>query len=173
MPTSTHKKVIVRCLAPGKPASEIHGYLDLPELEKSDPLPVLSVDGTRILLAREQVQAVYLVSEFMPREALTGARCWGKPGTRMPGLWVRVHGWDGFYLDGVLATSLLGLREEIWLTPLYGSGPCQRVYLPPQSVRRLDPVAYVRPVPPRRRRAIPGQIDLFEPFAAEAGEESR
>jgi hypothetical protein len=140
----------------------VPGYLDpdrLAGLQAGQPIELLRPEGQAHALAPGEVQAVYFVDDFSRAAELRTLAMPGRAAARLPGVWVRVR-WRGqASLDGILAADLLHLDRGLELTPLRDDSPWQRVFVPTAMVDALTVVDVVHP--PRRRRPLPAQIDLF------------
>ena len=179
MNPSTHKKVLVRHPASGGGGNDTTaGYLEPSKLNRDEGLTLMTPGGQAVTIAREHVQAVFFVPGWEGIEHLSGAACWGRSGTRLPGLWVRVRCRGRFHVEGILASELLDLAAGVWLSPLYAESACQRVFIPAGAAERVEAVEMVKPV--RRRQSAAGreartaqQIGLFDAAGNPASPESK
>lgn len=160
--TSHRKKALVR--QPGNRLLQA-GVVNVDDLQAAaGEIELLTPEGQRLELERNQVQAVYLVTDFEATRTTAAAT-----GARQAGVWVRVRGRDRSTIEGILESDLLELETGVWLLPLQAGGFYQRVYIPREAIAGLSVVEVVKPTRRRSggRRRDNSQISLFTESAAD------
>jgi len=174
MPSSSHKKVILRRYRPGGQTEILPGYLPLSGFVRNRALDLLDLSGRVLPILLNDVKLISYVRDFNLNdttnpERLTRRTFLARP--RTEGLWLRFTFTTGDLLEGLAPTDLTLLDDLVndaglFLTPPDTRSNTQRIFVPRTSIAELTLLAVITspskkkpgPIPPET--ASPQQ-DLF------------
>jgi hypothetical protein len=157
--SSTAKKILIERFD----RAAMRGWVQSLPANGSEPLELITPDGSALAVPLQQIKAVCFVRDFEgpsifkeKQEFLT------RP--KSHGLWVEVRFTDGGRLEGIVPNELKELGPPGYaLTPPEIAGNTQRVWIPQSAVAQLVVLGVVGSPKrtPRRRSADSKQFSLF------------
>jgi len=143
MPSSTHKKVVVRKMD----RDSVNGYVAPANFVREGKLELLNTAGNVVAIDLRDIKGVYFVREFGDSESLSRKTFTSRP--RTEGLWVRLKFKDNEVLEGMMPNDL---RSNT-----------QRIFVPRSSLESLTVLAVIGATR-RHRKAVAAdtrQVQLF------------
>jgi hypothetical protein len=154
IPSSTHKKVVVRFLD----RSVLRGYLNPVKLGMGDDLDVLTREGEQRTFAVKDVRSIYFVREFADDYEPERKAFLSRP--KLDGLWVRLKFRDEETIEGVVPNDLLSLLDRgVQITPPDLHGTTLKIFIPRTALTEMMVLGVVGIA--RRKPAAPVQPGLF------------
>jgi hypothetical protein len=137
-PTSTHKKVIV-VLADRKP---LRGYLNPGRLGQTDPVDLLTPDGTHQEIPLSKIRSIYFVRDFSDEFEPERKAFLSRP--KLDGLWVRLRYIDGDALEGLIPNDLISLLDNgVQITPPDLNSTTDRIFVPRSALSEVTVLGVV------------------------------
>jgi hypothetical protein len=174
MPSSSHKKVLLRRTRPGGQTDILPGYLPLSGFVRNRALDLLDLSGRVIPVLLNDIKLISYVRDFnlsdtVNPERLTRRTFLARP--RTEGLWLRLVFTSGDLLEGLAPTDLTLLDDLVndaglFLTPPDTRSNTQRIYVPRTSIAELTLLAVITSPSKKKPGPIPPegtspQQDLF------------
>jgi hypothetical protein len=154
--TSTHKKVVVVFAD----RSTLNGYLNPSRLQLSEPLELLTVEGTHRPLALKDLRAIYFVRDFDGDHELERKAFLSRP--KLDGLWVRLKFRDNETIEGVIPNDLLALLDSgVQITPPDLNGAAVRIFVPREALAEMTVLGVVGVARRKPATPAPSQPKLF------------
>lgn len=137
-PASTHKKVIV-VLADRKP---LRGYLNPGRLGQTDPVDLLTQDGTHQEIPLAKIRSIYFVRDFSDEFEPERKAFLSRP--KLDGLWVRLRYTDGETLEGLIPNDLISLLDNgVQITPPDLNSTTDRIFVPRSALSEVTVLGVV------------------------------
>jgi hypothetical protein len=137
-PASTHKKVIV-VLADRKP---LRGYLNPGRLGQTDPVDLLTPDGTHQEIPLAKIRSIYFVRDFSDEFEPERKAFLSRP--KLDGLWVRLRYTDGETLEGLIPNDLISLLDNgLQITPPDLNSTTDRIFVPRSALSEVTVLGVV------------------------------
>jgi hypothetical protein len=137
-PASTHKKVIV-VLADRKP---LRGYLNPGRLGQTDPVDLLTQDGTHQEIPLAKIRSIYFVRDFSDEFEPERKAFLSRP--KLDGLWVRLRYSDGETLEGLIPNDLISLLDNgVQITPPDLNSTTDRIFVPRSALSEVTVLGVV------------------------------
>jgi hypothetical protein len=137
-PASTHKKVIV-VLADRKP---LRGYLNPGRLGQTDPVDLLTPDGTHQEIPLSKIRSIYFVRDFSDEFEPERKAFLSRP--KLDGLWVRLRYTDGEALEGLIPNDLISLLDNgVQITPPDLNSTTDRIFVPRSALSEVTVLGVV------------------------------
>jgi len=137
-PASTHKKVIV-VLADRKP---LRGYLNPGRLGQTDPVDLLTPDGTHQEIPLSKIRSIYFVRDFSDEFEPERKAFLSRP--KLDGLWVRLRYTDGDALEGLIPNDLISLLDNgVQITPPDLNSTTDRIFVPRSALSEVTVLGVV------------------------------
>jgi hypothetical protein len=137
-PASTHKKVIV-VLADRKP---LRGYLNPGRLGQTDPVDLLTQDGTHQEIPLAKIRSIYFVRDFSDEFEPERKAFLSRP--KLDGLWVRLRYSDGDTLEGLIPNDLISLLDNgVQITPPDLNSTTDRIFVPRSALSEVTVLGVV------------------------------
>jgi hypothetical protein len=154
IPSSTHKKVVVRFLN----RSVLRGYLNPGKLGYSETVELLTQEGEQRRFDVKEVRSIYFVREFSPDYEPERRAFLSRP--KLDGLWVRLKFRDEDTIEGVVPNDLLSLLDRgVQITPPDLHGTTLKIFIPRTALTEMTVLGVVGIA--RRKVAAPVQPGLF------------
>jgi hypothetical protein len=154
IPSSTHKKVVVRFLN----RSVLRGYLNPGKLGSSETIELLTQEGERRNFDVKEVRSIYFVREFSLDYEPERRAFLSRP--KLDGLWVRLKFRDEDTIEGVVPNDLLSLLDRgVQITPPDLHGTTLKIFIPRTALTEMTVLGVVGIA--RRKPAAPVQPGLF------------
>jgi hypothetical protein len=154
IPSSTHKKVVVRFLN----RSVLRGYLNPGKLGSSETIELLTQEGEQRSFDVKEVRSIYFVREFSPDYEPERRAFLSRP--KLDGLWVRLKFRDEDTIEGVVPNDLLSLLDRgVQITPPDLHGTTLKIFIPRTALTEMTVLGVVGIA--RRKPAAPVQPGLF------------
>ena len=171
MPSSAHKKVIVRRIRPGGQTDILAGYLALSGFVRNRALDLLDLSGHVIPLELNNIKLISYVRDFNLSDTTNPERLLRRTFLARPraeGLWLRLTFPSGELLEGLAPIDLTLLDDAVndaglFLIPPDTRSNTQRIYVPRTSIADLALIAVI--TTPSKKKPTPAppspQQDLF------------
>jgi len=154
IPSSTHKKVVVRFLN----RSVLRGYLNPGRLGSSETVELLTQEGEQRSFDVKEVRSIYFVREFSSDYEPERRAFLSRP--KLDGLWVRLKFRDEDTIEGVVPNDLLSLLDRgVQITPPDLHGTTLKIFIPRTALTEMTVLGVVGIA--RRKVAAPVQPGLF------------
>jgi hypothetical protein len=154
IPSSTHKKVVVRFLN----RSVLRGYLNPGKLGSTETVELLTQEGEQRSFDVKEVRSIYFVREFSPDYEPERRAFLSRP--KLDGLWVRLKFRDEDTIEGVVPNDLLSLLDRgVQITPPDLHGTTIKIFIPRTALTEMTVLGVVGIA--RRKVAAPVQPGLF------------
>ena len=147
-PASTHKKVVVVLTD----RTTLQGYLNPAQLLPSEPVNLLTTEGTHRPLPIADVRAIYFVREFTENFQPERKVFLSRP--KLDGIWVRLKFRDNETMEGIVTNDLLALVDSgVQITPPDLNGSVLRIFIPRSALAEMTVLGVVGMA--RRKPASP------------------
>ncbi|WP_213803405.1 hypothetical protein [Granulicella sp. dw_53] len=163
MPSSSHKKVILRRFRPGGQTDILPGYLAVSGFVRNRALDLLDLSGRVVPILLNDLKLISYVRDFnlndtVNPERLTRRTFLARP--RSEGLWLRLSFTSGDLLEGLAPTDHTLLDDLVndaglFLTPPDIRSNTQRIFVPRTSIAELTLLAVI--TSPSKKK--PGPLD--------------
>jgi len=121
---------------------DIRGYLNPAQLGQVDPIELLSVDGSRLVLEMIQIKWIYFVREFVENFEPERKAFLSRP--KLDGLWVRLRFRDDDTIEGIVPNNLLELLDRgVQITPPDLHGQSLRMFIPRTALLEMTALGVV------------------------------
>jgi hypothetical protein len=138
----------------------LNGYLNPSRLQLSEPLELLTVEGTHRPLALKELRAIYFVRDFDGDHELERKAFLSRP--KLDGLWVRLKFRDNETIEGVIPNDLLTLLDSgVQITPPDLNGSALRIFVPREALAEMTVLGVVGVARRKPATPAPSQPKLF------------
>ncbi len=138
----------------------LNGYLNPSRLQLSEPLELLTVEGTHRPLALKDLRAIYFVRDFDGDHELERKAFLSRP--KLDGLWVRLKFRDNETIEGVIPNDLLAFLDSgVQITPPDLNGSALRIFVPREALAEMTVLGVVGVARRKPATPAPAQPKLF------------
>lgn len=154
IPSSTHKKVVVRFFD----RNVLRGYLNPSKLGDAEAIELLTPGGEQRNVDLKEVRSIYFVRDFDGDFEPERKAFLSRP--KLEGLWVRLKFRDDDTIEGVVPNDLLSLLDRgVQITPPDLHGTTLRIFIPRTALTEMTVLGVVGIA--RHKPAAPPQPTLF------------